>query len=204
MTEQAIIAQDAIDRFVALLGPKGVITDVDDIAPWVSDWRGRYHGKARAILSPASTREVADCVALAAELGIALVPQGGNTSMVGGATPPADGSALILSLTLVPVLAYFGLKRAESHHEPWLMRQLTPRYARLLDASFAHKPRVFIGAGVALLLAGGAYAVTGKTFLPTMDEGSIIVQLTKLPSIGIEHSTAGDMKVQKALHLQLQ
>ncbi|WP_313394894.1 FAD-binding oxidoreductase [Sphingobium yanoikuyae] len=98
MTEQAIIAQDAIDRFVALLGPKGVITDADDIAPWVSDWRGRYHGKARAILSPASTREVADCVALAAELGIALVPQGGNTSMVGGATPPADGSALILSL----------------------------------------------------------------------------------------------------------
>lgn len=108
-------------------------------------------------------------------------------------------SALILSLTLVPVLAYFGLKRAESHHEPWLMRQLTPRYARLLDASFAHKPRVFIAAGAALLLAGGAYAVTGKTFLPTMDEGSIIVQLTKLPSIGIEHSNAGDMKVQKAL-----
>ncbi len=98
MTEQAIIAQDAIDRFVALLGPKGVITDADDIAPWVSDWRGRYHGTARAILSPATTREVAGCVALAAELGIALVPQGGNTSMVGGATPPADGSALILSL----------------------------------------------------------------------------------------------------------
>jgi cobalt-zinc-cadmium resistance protein CzcA len=108
-------------------------------------------------------------------------------------------SALILSLTLVPVLAYFGLKRAERHHEPWLMRQLTPRYERLLNASFAHKPRVFVAAGVALLLAGGAYAVTGKTFLPTMDEGSIIVQLTKLPSIGIEHSTAGDMKVQKAL-----
>ncbi|MBH0014652.1 FAD-binding oxidoreductase, partial [Pseudoalteromonas sp. NZS100_1] len=72
MTEQAIIAQDAIDRFVALLGPKGVITDADDIAPWVSDWRGRYHGAARAILSPATTREVAGCVALAAELGIAL------------------------------------------------------------------------------------------------------------------------------------
>lgn len=108
-------------------------------------------------------------------------------------------SALILSLTLVPVLAYFGLKRSESHHEPWLMRQLAPRYARLLDAAFAHKPRVFIGAGAALLLAGGAYSVTGKTFLPTMDEGSIIVQLAKLPSIGLDHSTAGDMKVQKAL-----
>ena len=87
-----------IDRFVALLGPKGVVTDPDDIAPWVSDWRGRYHGAAVAIVAPASTQEVAAAVALAAELGVPLVPQGGNTSMVGGATPPVDGSALILSL----------------------------------------------------------------------------------------------------------
>ncbi len=108
-------------------------------------------------------------------------------------------SALILSLTLVPVLAFYGLKRVEGHHEPALMRWMTPRYARLLDASFAHPRRVFAGAGAALVLAGAAYAVTGKTFLPTMDEGSIIVQLSKLPSIGLDHSTAGDMKVQKAL-----
>ncbi|KAA9018625.1 MULTISPECIES: FAD-binding oxidoreductase [Sphingobium] len=93
-----MIGQDMIDRFVALLGPKGVVTDPDDIAPWVSDWRGRYHGAAVAIVAPASTQEVAATVALAAELGVPLVPQGGNTSMVGGATPPADGSALILSL----------------------------------------------------------------------------------------------------------
>jgi len=93
-----MIEQEIIDRFIALLGPKGVITDPDDIAPWVNDWRGRYHGAAAAILSPASTAEVAAVVTLAADLGVALVPQGGNTSMVGGATPPADGSALILSL----------------------------------------------------------------------------------------------------------
>ncbi|MGC4252907.1 MAG: FAD-binding oxidoreductase [Sphingobium sp.] len=90
--------QSIIDRFCALLGPKGVITDKDDIAPWLSDWRGRFHGAAAAILAPASTQEVAAAVALASELGVPLVPQGGNTSMVGGATPPADGSALILSL----------------------------------------------------------------------------------------------------------
>jgi FAD/FMN-containing dehydrogenase len=93
-----MIGKDIIARFAALLGPKGVVTDPDDIAPWTSDWRGRYHGTAAAILAPASTQEVAATVALAAELGVALVPQGGNTSMVGGATPPADGSALILSL----------------------------------------------------------------------------------------------------------
>ena len=93
-----MIGQEIIGRFGALLGPKGVITDPDDIAPWLTDWRGRFHGDAAAILQPISTEEVAAIVTLAGELGVPLVPQGGNTSMVGGATPPADGSALILSL----------------------------------------------------------------------------------------------------------
>lgn len=93
-----MIDSGTLARFRALLGPKGFIEDPDDIAPWTTDWRGRYHGATPAILSPADTREVAAAVKLAAETGTALVPQGGNTSMVGGATPPADGSALILSL----------------------------------------------------------------------------------------------------------
>jgi FAD/FMN-containing dehydrogenase len=79
-------------------GPKVVVTDPADIEPWLTDWRGRYHGKAQAILAPASTEEVAAIVGLAAEYRVPLVPQGGNTSMVGGATPPPDGSAVILSL----------------------------------------------------------------------------------------------------------
>jgi FAD/FMN-containing dehydrogenase len=74
------------------------VTDAADVEPWLNDWRGRFHGAAEGILAPASTEEVAAIVALAAEHRIALVPQGGNTGMVGGATPPADGSALVLSL----------------------------------------------------------------------------------------------------------
>lgn len=93
-----MIGQEIIDQFVALLGPKGVVTEPDDIAPWLTDWRGRFHGAAAAILQPDSTEKVAAAVTLAGELGVPLVPQGGNTSMVGGATPPPDGSALILSL----------------------------------------------------------------------------------------------------------
>jgi len=79
-------------------GERAAVTDAADTEPWLTDWRRRWHGKAEAILQPGSTEEVAVIVALAAELGVALVPQGGNTSMVGGATPPEDGSALILSL----------------------------------------------------------------------------------------------------------
>jgi len=80
------------------LGPRAVITDPDAVEPWLTDWRGRLHGKALAILAPASTEEVAAMVVLAAQHHVPLVPQGGNTSMVGGATPPEDGSAVILSL----------------------------------------------------------------------------------------------------------
>jgi len=87
-----------IDEVRGRFGPKAAITDPADVEPWLTDWRGRYHGNAEAILSPASTEEVAAIVSLAARHGVPLVPQGGNTSMVGGATPPADGSALILSL----------------------------------------------------------------------------------------------------------
>ena len=80
------------------LGPKAIITDRAEIEPWLTDWRGRVHGSAPAILAPATTDEVADIVKLAAKHGVPLVPQGGNTGMAAGATPPADGSALILSL----------------------------------------------------------------------------------------------------------
>jgi FAD/FMN-containing dehydrogenase len=79
-------------------GPRAAITDPADMEPWLTDWRGRVHGTAPAILAPGTTEEVAAMVGLAAQHHVALVPQGGNTSMVGGATPPADGSALILSL----------------------------------------------------------------------------------------------------------
>ena len=87
-----------ISAVEAKLGPKAVIADAADIEPWVTDWRGRVHGRTRAILSPGSTDEVTEIVRLAAELRVPLVPQGGNTGMVAGATPPADGSALLLSL----------------------------------------------------------------------------------------------------------
>jgi len=87
-----------IEQAARKLGPKAVITDPREIEPWVTDWRGRVHGSAAAMLAPASTDEVAEIVRLAAEYRVPLVPQGGNTGMAAGATPPADGSALLLSL----------------------------------------------------------------------------------------------------------
>ena len=87
-----------IERALQALGPKAVITDATEIEPWVTDWRGRVRGAAPAMLAPGSTEEVAEIVRLAQEHRVPLVPQGGNTGMAAGATPPADGSALLLSL----------------------------------------------------------------------------------------------------------
>ena len=89
---------DFIAAALAQLGSKAVITDPAEIAPWVTDWRGRVSGASAALLAPASTEEVAAIVRLSAQHRVPLVPQGGNTGMAAGATPPADGSAVLLSL----------------------------------------------------------------------------------------------------------
>ena len=87
-----------LSEFRAILGPKGFTDDVDVIAPWLTDWRGRFTGSSSALLSPANTQEVAAVVRLAAKHRLSLVPQGGNSGMVAGATPDNSGEQLILSL----------------------------------------------------------------------------------------------------------
>lgn len=98
MTDLFPPSDTLLARLSALLGPRGFISDRDAIEPWLTDWRGRYHGESRALLAPADTAQCAAIVRLAAEARVAIVPQGGNTGTVAGATPPADGSALLLSL----------------------------------------------------------------------------------------------------------
>ena len=80
------------------VGPAQVLTDPEDLAPYNADWRGYYQGRALAVVRPGSTAEVAAVVRLAAAAGTAIVPQGGNTGLCGGATPSADSSQLVVSL----------------------------------------------------------------------------------------------------------
>ncbi len=89
----AFLAQTA-----ALLGPRGMTHDPELVEPWLTDWRGRYTGRTLGLASPASTEEVAALVRLCAAHGVAMVPQGGNSGMVGGATPDASGAQMLLSL----------------------------------------------------------------------------------------------------------
>ena len=79
-----------IDRLKTALGPKGWSTDPQEIAPHVEDWRGRYKGTTPILLKPGSTEEVAAAVRLCAEAGVAITPQGGNTSLCGASTPQGE------------------------------------------------------------------------------------------------------------------
>ena len=129
---QSALVETVRNRF----GPKAAITDSDDIKPWLTDWRGRFHGKAAAILSPASTEEVAAIVSEAAKLGVPLVPQGGNTSMVGGATPPADGSALILSLRRMNRLRSISAEHGVAVAEAGIILAALPEQAAAVGRRF--------------------------------------------------------------------
>jgi FAD/FMN-containing dehydrogenase len=81
----------------AIVGDRGILTGAADTAPYSEDWRRLYQGRTPAVIRPASTQEVAAVVSLCADAGMKLVPQGGNTSMVGGAVPNEDGSELVIS-----------------------------------------------------------------------------------------------------------
>ena len=110
----------------------------------------------------------------------------------------ALSTSLILALTVVPVLASWLIRRGV-HHEPWLVRQLSALYARVLTAALADSRRFVVGALLSLAGAGGAFFLLGKSFMPTMDEGDMIMQLEKLPSIGLEQTIAIDTRVQQAV-----
>lgn len=91
--------QDFLAALAAIVGPTQVLTDPVDTTPYLTDWRGRYTGQARAVVRPASTEEVAAVAKLCSAEGVPMVPQGGNTGLCGGATPDTSGGALVVNLS---------------------------------------------------------------------------------------------------------
>jgi FAD/FMN-containing dehydrogenase len=83
----------------AIVGEANVLTSDADVAPYVTDWRGRYRGSTRAVVRPSTTAEVAAVVRCCAEHGAPVVPQGGNTGLCGGATPREHGGEVVISLS---------------------------------------------------------------------------------------------------------
>jgi cobalt-zinc-cadmium resistance protein CzcA len=110
----------------------------------------------------------------------------------------ALGASLILSLTLIPVLSSY-LLRGGSHGEPLLMLILARGYRTLLKGCLAFPIAAYLVAAAGIVAVVFAYGAVGKSFMPTMDEGSVIMQITKLPSINLKASIEGDLRIQRLL-----
>jgi len=87
-----------IERITGTVGAANVLTDPADTAPFLTDWRKRYTGRAQAVVRPATTDEVAAVMKACADTRTPIVPLGGNTGLVGGGTPDDSGRAVVLSL----------------------------------------------------------------------------------------------------------
>ncbi len=107
-------------------------------------------------------------------------------------------SSLLLSLTVIPVLSSYLLK-ATPHHNPVLVRWLERAYTPALDWALAHARTVTAIAAALLALAAGLYLLIGKSFMPTLDEGDVLMQVEKLPSITLESSVALDLALQQRI-----
>ncbi|MBL7089749.1 CusA/CzcA family heavy metal efflux RND transporter [Acidovorax sp.] len=110
----------------------------------------------------------------------------------------ALASSLVLSLTIIPVLSSFLLTKV-AHHEPWLPRKLLKAYEPALAFALRRERVVYVVACLMLVAAAVVYSFVGKTFLPQMDEGDIIVGIEKLPSVSLEETAALDLKIHQAL-----
>lgn len=110
----------------------------------------------------------------------------------------ALGSSLLLSLSVLPVLASFILKR-KGHADTWLIRKVSAIYLPALRWALGHERPVLAIGTVLLIASAGMFTQIGKTFMPTMDEGSIIVGIEKLPSVSLDETAAIDLKIHQTL-----
>jgi heavy metal efflux system protein len=107
-------------------------------------------------------------------------------------------SSLLLSLTVIPVATSY-LLGAGHAGTPRLLAWLEARYAMVLRWTLGHERPVYVAAALAMAVAIGLFPLIGKSFMPTMDEGDIVIQHEKLPSIGLDRSAATDLEIERAV-----
>jgi FAD/FMN-containing dehydrogenase len=164
-------APDLIARFAAIVGADNAITDTEEQAPYLVEWRDLYMGRTPLILKPATTDEVSRILALANAEGIAVVAQGGNTGLVGGQIPTESGAEIVLSLkrlnrirSLDPAGTSITVEAGVTLFE---VQEAARKAGRLFPLSLASEGSATIGGnlatnagGVAVLSYGTARALT--------------------------------------------
>ncbi len=98
-TARDAVSDAVLQRFCAIVGSEHAIADPDQQLPYLREWRDLYAGRTALVLRPGSTKEVADILATANEAGVGIVPQAGNTGLVGGQIPSPSGAEIVLSVS---------------------------------------------------------------------------------------------------------
>jgi FAD/FMN-containing dehydrogenase len=153
-----VVPEAVLRRFAEIVGAKHAIADPDKQLPYLHEWRDLYTGRTALVLRPGSTKEVADILATANAAGVGIVPQGGNTGLVGGQIPSPAGTEIVLSVTRLnavrsvdaaatAMVVEAGLTLAEAHG-------VAERAGRLFPLSLASEGSCQIG-GVLATNAGG-------------------------------------------------
>jgi len=173
MTDRAQFLMEAS----ALLGQQGLTTDAELIAPWLTDWRGRYSGRALALASPASTQEVASLVRLCGAHRVPIVPQGGNSGMSGGATPDESGRALLLSLRRMTKVRRLDVQAREATCEAGVILQALHDAAAAQGLRF---PLTLGGKGSATI---GGLVATNAGGTQVLRHGSMRAQVLGLEAV---------------------
>jgi FAD/FMN-containing dehydrogenase len=180
----------ALARMAEVVGPAHALADRERQLPYLTELRGLYEGCAALVLHPGSVHEVAKLVAIASEAGIGIVPQGGNTGLVGGQTPSPDGTQVVLSLGRLDAVrsvdAQDGTMVVEAGVTLANAQAAAERADRLFPLSLASEASCQIGGvlatnagGVGVLAYGNARALTLGLEVVTAD-GKIWHGLRKL------------------------
>ena len=183
-----------------------VVENIETAFATTQEKHPRGHGLSKIEILLAAVRQVVKpVVAGVLIIGVVFLPLLSLQGLEGKLFAPvaitiimALASSLLIAFTVVPALASILLQETGAH-EPVLMQKIHRGYVALRDTVW-RQPRWLYGASLlSLVLAAGLYTQVGKTFMPTLDEGDILVQLQKLPSISLETALDIDTRVQQAI-----
>src|SRR6185437_9018419 len=146
-------SQDTIDAFARIVGEDHAIRDEEAMSPYLVEWRDRYRGKAALVLKPGQTEEVAAILKLANDTKTAIVPQGGNTGLVGGQIPFETGHEVVVALERLDRVRYIDLASNTMTVEAGLVlahaQQVAASAGRLFPLSLASEGSCQIGGALA-------------------------------------------------------
>jgi len=157
------------------------------MAPWLSDWRGRYHGAAIALAHPSDTAQVSALVKLCRQYGVAIVPQGGNSGMSGGATPDGSGNAIILSLRRMNQILELDAEGKKATCQAGVVLQTLHEAAAARGLRF---PLTLGGKGSATI---GGLVSTNAGGTQVLRHGTMRAQITGLEAVLADGSVFGSL-----------